>query len=105
MSAATLTAEVAQEYLRDVDPMWRSFWFHMHLVAKNLEEFAEGLRQVDDASYNEHVSGQKNDLARWVHEVVGDGVLARRLAAAASKEEAASIVADRVAELKGLTRS
>ncbi|MBI4458011.1 hypothetical protein HY633_03555 [Candidatus Uhrbacteria bacterium] len=104
MSAATLTAEVAQEYLRDVEPMWRAFWFHLHLVAKNLEEFAAGLGGIDDATYQYHVSGQKNDLARWVHEVIGDSVLARHLAGAKSKDEAADIVAARLAELKALTK-
>ncbi|MEK9152525.1 MAG: hypothetical protein AAB692_04110 [Patescibacteria group bacterium] len=105
MSAATLTAEVAREYLRDVEPMWRAFWFHMHLTAKNLEEFAAGLPKIDDATYNYHVIGQKNDLARWIREVIGDSVLARHLSEAKSKEEAAIMVATRVRELKHLTRA
>ena len=51
----------------------------MHSMAKNLEEFAAGLGEISDEVFVFHVSGQKNDLARWVREVVGDAVLAAEL--------------------------
>ncbi len=95
-----LTADIARMYLRDVEPMWKAFWFHMHLVAKNLEEFSEGLRDITDEVFAYHVSGDKNDLAKWVHEVIGDPLLARQLSEVASKEAAADIVARRVAALR-----
>lgn len=95
-----LTKEIAQEYLRDVDPMWKAFWLHMHLVAKNLEEFGDGLATISDDVFAYHVSGQKNDLAKWVQEVIGDAVLARDLHNVENKEKAAKIVHARVAELK-----
>jgi phosphate uptake regulator len=100
MHGESVTVEAARAFLKDVDPMWRAFWFHMHLVAKNLEEFAAGLTQISDEVFAYHVSGQKNDLAKWVQEVVGDSALAALLATVASKEEAARQVADRVAMLK-----
>jgi len=100
MADEAISAEVAREYLRDVEPMWKAFWFHMHLVAKNLEEFAEGLGGISDEVFRYHTSGQKNDLARWVQEVIGDSVLARELSSVVSKEEAAEIVRTRVAALK-----
>lgn len=87
-------------YLRNVEPMWRAFWFHMHLVAKNLEEFAEGVGTISDEVFAYHVSGQKNDLARWVQEVVGDSELASRLSQVKNQHEAAGIVSARLAELK-----
>ena len=92
--------DVARECLRDVDPMWKAFWFHMHLVAKNLEEFSEGLAHISDEVFAYHISGQKNDFAKWVREVISDGVLARELDNVTSKEEAAEVAAKRVAELK-----
>lgn len=90
----------AEMYLKDVEPMWRAFWFHMHLVAKNLEEFAEGMTAISDEVFAYHVSGQKNDFERWAREVIGDASLANELEEVATKEDAAHIVAARVKELK-----
>lgn len=100
MSEDFLDRDVAEMYLKDADPMWRAFWFHMHLMAKNLVEFSEGLDTISDEVFAYHVSGQKNDLSRWVQEVVGDAALAHALADVKSKDEAAAIVRERVAELK-----
>jgi hypothetical protein len=91
--------ETSKTYLKDVDPLWRAFWFHMHLMAKNLPEFAVGLGQISDEVFAYHVSGQKNDLARWVREVIGDAVLAQVLDQVHNKEEAAAAVQARVLEL------
>lgn len=95
-----VTKEIAEEYLRDIDPPWKAFWFHMHSVAKNLREFAEGLDGISDEVFEYHVEGQKNDLAKWVHEVVGDSVLARALEEVADQHEAARIVSERVEVLE-----
>lgn len=102
MHDETASVDAATVYLQDVDPMWKAFWFHMHLVAKSLEEFAEGLAQISDEVFRYHVSGQKNDLAKWVREVIGDAVLARQLDTVATKEEAARLAAKRVEALKGV---
>jgi hypothetical protein len=95
-----VNADIAKVYLRDVQPMWKAFWFHMHLVAKNLDEFADGLTQITDEVFAYHVSGQKNDLAKWVQEVIGDAVLAQWLTGVTTKEEAAAAAARRVVGLK-----
>jgi hypothetical protein len=100
MAEERVTEELARIYLRNVEPMWKAFWFHMHLVAKNLEEFSEGMGQISDEVFAYHASGQKNDFAGWVQEVIGDSVLARRLEAVATKEETARVLRERVAELK-----
>jgi hypothetical protein len=100
MYGNAVTADIARTYLKDVEPMWRAFWFHMHLVAKNLEEFAQGMTQISDEVFAYHVSGQKNDLAKWVQEVIGDSTLAAQLAIVTSKDDAARLVAERVAALK-----
>lgn len=95
-----VSAETAQRYLADVDPLWRAFWFHMHLMAKNLREFSHGLGEIGDDVFSYHVSGQKNDLARWVREVIGDATLAAALDEVHSKEEALAAAKARVAELE-----
>lgn len=99
MSDASISEEIANEYLRDVEPMWKAFWFHMHLTARNLEEFAEGMTQIDDDIFRYHASGQKNDFARWVREVIGDSVLARELSSVGSREKATGMIRRRVDEL------
>ena len=100
MPEEKIGVEVARIYLRDVEPMWKAFWFHMHLVAKNLDEFAAGLEQISDEVFAYHASGQKNDLAAWVQEVIGDSLLARDLEAVDTKEEAAAAVRRRLTELR-----
>ena len=96
----SISREHAERYLGDVEPMWRAFWFHMHLYAKNLEEFRDGLRDISDDIYEYHEKGHKHDAARWVREVVGDGALADEMEKVKTREEAIRVVCDRVAALK-----
>ncbi len=72
----------------------------MHLVAMNLAQFADGLEQISDEVFAYHLGGQKNDLARWVQEVIGDAELAVALKNVQNKEEATRVTRDRVNELK-----
>lgn len=100
MNEEKVTEDIARIYLRDVKPMWKAFWFHMHLVAKNLDEFAAGMARISDEVFVYHASGQKNDFAAWVQEVIGDSILARRLEAVATREEALAVLRRRIDELK-----
>lgn len=100
MPDGSVTPDLAREYLRDVTPMWRAFWLHMHLMAKSLDELGNGLAAASDEVFSYHVSGQKNDVAGWVREVVGDSHLARTLAYVRTREDAARIVRERVEALK-----
>jgi len=95
-----ITKELADQYLRDISPTWRAFWFHMHLYVKNLEEFCDGLRVIGDNIYEYHEKGHKHDMARWVREVVGDGMLADEMEKVKTREEAIRVVCDRVEALK-----
>jgi hypothetical protein len=95
-----VSPETARQYLRDVEPLWRAFWFHMHLMAKNLREFAHGLGEIGDDVFAYHVGGQKNDLSRWVREVIGDAMLAAELDQVHTKEEALAATKARLEELE-----
>jgi hypothetical protein len=100
MSEPQVTKDLAQHFLRDIEPRWKAFWFHMHLMAKNLTEFAVGMGDLTEEVYRYHCSGQKNDFVSWIQEVVGDSELARRLHSVDGKEEAARVVQARVKELQ-----
>lgn len=100
MTPPIVNQELARHFLRDIEPRWKAFWFHMHLMAKNLTEFADGMADVTEEVYRYHCSGQKNDFVGWIQEVVGDAELARRLRSVAGKEEAARVVQTRVKELQ-----
>lgn len=99
-----MTVNVSREnaiyYLRAVEPKWKGFWLHMHLVAFGLEEFADGLTDISDEVFAYHFNPPKNDLAKWVREVVGDAELAQDLDGIKSKEEAVRLVRSRVEALK-----
>ena len=69
-------------------------------MARNLEEFAAGLAEIDDGVYDYHVQGHSQDLSRWVREVAGDGALADAMEKVHTRSEAAELVAMRVKELK-----
>ncbi len=95
-----ITKETAEHYLRDISPMWRAFWFHMHLYAKNLVEFSAGLEEIENGIYLYHAEGHKNDFSRWIREVVGDGALADKLEKVRTRVEATEVTKRRVAELQ-----
>lgn len=99
-NACVVSKPDAELYLKDVTPLWRAFWFHMHLMARNLAEFADGLGTISDDVFAYHVSGQKNDLSRWIREVIGDATLAADLAVVTTKEQAANAVRARLDELR-----
>ncbi len=98
-------AKTAKLYLKDVDPLWRAFWFHMNLMAKNLKEFGEGLGTISDEVFAYHCGGEKNDLARWVREVIGDAELAQALDSVKNQADAAALVNERVSMLAQAARA
>ncbi len=98
-NVCAVSKEDAELFLKDVAPLWRAFWFHMHLMARNIEEFGAGLATISDDVFAYHVSGQKNDLARWVREVIGDAELAKELDGVTTKEAATAAVRGRLTEL------
>ncbi len=99
MEPTCINPEAARAYLADVQPLWRAFWMHMHLMVKNLDELSVALSAIDDDIYRYHAVSHEHQLARWVQEVIGDSTLAAMLRTATSREQAAELVARRVEEL------
>ncbi len=76
------------------------FWCNDGRVLRNLLELKDALTTMSDETYTYHVNAEKNDFANWVKDIIGDTRLANDLRKARSREEAARIVARRLAALK-----
>lgn len=96
----TLKGEDARRFLKNVEPEWKAFWFHMGAVAKNLGEFEAAMRKSSEQMFKYHSTAAKNDFSTWVKEVIGDDALADALKASRSAKDAADKVGKRIMELQ-----
>ena len=70
-------------------PPDKAFWVNGGPVITDLQQLREALaREISDEQFVHHVTGDKNDFARWVEEVLGDTQCARALREARSRTEA-----------------
>jgi len=67
----------------------------------NLVALANALQQMSDAVFAYHANGDKNDFYNWVADVLTDEELAEELADTLDRQQAADLVAERVAYLMG----
>jgi len=95
-----VTALEAKRYLSDANPSWKAFWCYKGPVVKSVVEMSMVLPKMSKATFEHHVSAAKNDLARWVKEVIGDAELSRRIMGAKTQQMAADALAKRVRELQ-----
>lgn len=56
-------------------------------VLKSIEEFANSLKNMDDAAFRHHVSPMRNDFAIWIRHVFHENDLAEALEKSKDKEE------------------
>ena len=59
---------------------------------KNIKELAEVMEEIEDHVFNHHVTHDKNDFARWVHDVFEDTDLAQKLAGVKDKRHVQFII-------------
>ncbi|MBD3209004.1 hypothetical protein GF367_01115 [Candidatus Woesearchaeota archaeon] len=90
--------ERARHYLRRVDGDVQ-FVFPDGKTAGSLEELFLVVASLDDKGFYHHVMQDKNDFSAWLHEVVGDAVLAEDLSRA-SKEQAVALLKARLRFLR-----
>jgi hypothetical protein len=55
------------------------FWAHSGHICCNLAELKNALEAMRDEAFTYHVNKNKNDLAKWVEEVIKDKTLAKKL--------------------------
>jgi hypothetical protein len=70
-------------------PPDKAFWVSGGPVLTDLQQLRDALdRDISDEQFVHHVTGDKNDFARWVEDVLGDTKCARALQQARSRTEA-----------------
>jgi hypothetical protein len=93
------TKQDAGRVLADT-PHDKCFLCHDGCVAQNLHQLADCLSHISTDSFRHHANDSRNDFANWVRDVFGDDKLAKDLAKAGDRKEAAEIVRNRIAWLK-----
>lgn len=56
-------------------------------IVRNPKELADLLEHLRDEIFNHHVTGDKNDFAKWIHDVFKDVELAKKLANAQGRDK------------------
>ena len=93
-----ITPDKAEGFLADVP---RDMIFRMHMGAElhNIRELAESLDIVSDETFSYHVNNEKNDFANWVHDVIGDTILASEIRHLKTKDAIKDKVRKRISAL------
>lgn len=56
------------------------FWINNGPILKNLKDLKNALKEISEETFKCHVDKGKNDFADWVKNVLGDKILANKLA-------------------------
>ncbi len=72
------------------------FWAHDGAVFHDMQELADGLNKMSDETFVFHSNAEKMDFSNWVRDIIGDDKLARDLAKAKDRIQAAKFVTERM---------
>jgi len=99
VSHVLISAEDARMLFLDL-PKDHKFWIKDGTELNNLQELYRALIEIDQDVFEHHVNREKDDFAKWVGDILGDTVLARRLHSSISKLSHTELVRERIEELK-----
>lgn len=88
----------SQKFIAKV-PEENVFWCHDGRILRDMKELGEALAAMSDETFAYHSNAEKKDFSNWVRDVIGDTVLDRELENITDRNQAASIVTDRIAIL------
>lgn len=88
----------AKEFLADV-PEEHVFRCYDGTSFRNMQELKDGLESMSDEAFSHHSNTGKKDFSNWVRDVIGDEKLAKDLAKAENRTQAAEYVAVRLGAL------
>ncbi len=80
---------VKREKLQVVAEGHQRFWVNNGPVLAGVGELKTALLAMSDEQFAHHVTAEKNDFAKWVEEVLGDGQSAQALKRAKTRKAAA----------------
>ena len=83
-------ADVPKEY---------AFRCHDGLILQSMKQLGSALNSMTDETYIFHANTKKNDFSNWVRDIIKDGMLANDLKKATNRDQAAKLVASRMASL------
>ena len=75
----------------------RYFYVNDGSVLKDLNDFAEKMKNISEDAFSHHVNTERNDFASWTREVLKDGILARSILKAKAPEEIVKSIEKRLA--------
>ncbi|GEM_PF-2476146 len=88
--------ECAAVLLKEVRHPDHYFYLSNGAVLKGLCDLDAALQEMDETTFQKHVTSEKNDFAAWVGHIVGDSTLGNKLQMLDSKEDCARAVNVRV---------
>jgi hypothetical protein len=94
----TKLKQEAEKFLARV-PEEHVFWCQDGRILKDMKDLAEALTTMSDETFAYHSNTEKKDFSNWVRDVIGDVKLADDLQNPLDRNQAASIVASRIAAL------
>ena len=88
----------AQKFLAKV-PEENVFWCHDGRILRDMRDLGEALAGMSEETFTYHANTDKRDFSNWVRDVIGDTVLAKELENMMDRNQATSIVTERIAIL------
>ena len=85
--------------LNDVAPE-KCFWINNGPVVRNLYELSSAIKNMRRETFIHHANGDKNDISKWVREVLNDEMLADDLLRTSTKESAYKIISKRISSIE-----
>ena len=92
----------SKKVLSDVPEHYMSFWFNNGRIAKNIYELLSSIKSCTKEVFEYHVNPEKNDFARWAHDILKDDVLSKRLTGELDQKKVVLKIKKRINELKKL---
>ena len=67
-----------KKFSRDIPDNF-CFWTSDGRTLRNLADLANALREMNDGVFKHHVNVERNDFAKWIEEILGEPVFARKM--------------------------
>jgi len=73
-------------------PAEKAFWCTDGQIFKNIKDLSDGLSKMSDETFAYHSNAERHDFSNWLRDVLGEEILASRLAKPITRQEAAEVI-------------